>query len=264
MLLWSYLDEVLQRCLSHEPCALLFDYDGTLTPIVLHPDAARLSPTMQALLGALAAHPRYRVAIVSGRALDDLRGRVTGNGLYLAGNHGLEIEGPAGRYDYPEVQWLRPQIKALTHDLQRDLAEIPGALVEDKGVTLSVHYRQVPGALVPQVRDRLLQRAGPAIEAGVLTLRTGKAVLEVRPNVPWDKGEAVRWIVGRLQQDMPAARMLALYLGDDDTDEDAFRALASSGIGVLVGGGRPHSAAHYYVQSVEEVERFLRLLSELI
>jgi trehalose 6-phosphate phosphatase len=260
--LWSYLEAVLQRCLSHERCALLCDYDGTLTPIVPHPDDAYLSPRMQELLGALAAHPRYRVAIVSGRALDDLRGRVTGHGLYLAGNHGLEIEGPGGPYDYPEMQRLRPQMKALAYDLRRDLAAIPGVLVEDKGVTLSVHYRRVPAALVPQIRERLLQRAGPAVEDGVLTLRTGKAVLEVRPNVPWDKGEAVRWIVGDLQQDMLAARVLALYVGDDDTDEDAFRALARSGLGVVV-GDRPHSAAHYYVQSVEEVERFLGVLSEL-
>jgi trehalose 6-phosphate phosphatase len=218
----------------------------------------------QELLRALAAHPRYRVGIVSGRALDDLRGRIAGHGLYLAGNHGLEIEGVGGRYDYPAVRPLRPMMAALTHDLKRELAEIPGVLVEDKGLTLSVHYRQVPTAFVPRVRERLLEHARPGIEAGVFTLRTGKAVLEVRPNVPWDKGEAVRWMVERWHREMPGSRLLALYLGDDDTDEDAFRAIASSGIGIVVGGERHCSAAHYYVQSVEEVGRFLRILCEQI
>jgi trehalose 6-phosphate phosphatase len=258
--LWSYLEGVLQRCRSHDCCALLLDFDGTLTPIVPHPEAAHLSPTMQELLGALAAYPSYRVAIVSGRALADLQPRIAASGLYLAGNHGLEIEGPGGRYDHPEAQRLRPQMTALAHDLRADLAEIPQALVEDKGVTLSVHYRQVPASFVPEVRARLLKRTGRALEAGVLALRTGKAVLEIRPSVPWGKGEAVHWIVERLYQDMPGAHMLALYLGDDDTDEDAFRAIASSGIGIVVGRDRLHSAAPYYVQSVEEVERFLSTL----
>jgi trehalose 6-phosphate phosphatase len=242
---------------------LLLDYDGTLTPIVSHPDAARLSPTMAELVSRLAKHPRYRVAVVSGRAVDDLRRRVAGNGLSLAGNHGLEIEGPDGRYEYPEVQRVRPHIRALAEALRRDLAEIPGALIEDKGVTLSVHYRGVPETWVRTVQERLEERIRPAVEAGVVQLRPGKAVFEVRPHVPWDKGEAVRWMVDRLRQDLPPTGVLAIYLGDDETDEDAFRVLASTGIGIVVGSNRQHSAAHYWVESVEEVERFLRALHEL-
>jgi trehalose 6-phosphate phosphatase len=242
---------------------LLLDYDGTLTPIVPHPDAARLSPTMQTVLRALCTHPRYRVGIVSGRALADLQALLTGNGFYLAGNHGLEIEGPEGRYLYPEAQALRPRIHALTQALRCDLAGIPGVLIEDKGVTLSVHYRRVPAAHVPMLKERVRVRAGPAVEAKMLTIRTGKAILEVRPHVPWDKGEAVRWIVERLRQEKPIVNVLALYLGDDETDEDAFRVLTSTGIGIVVGGGRDDSAAAYYVESVEEVERFLTILSEL-
>jgi trehalose 6-phosphate phosphatase len=241
---------------------LLLDYDGTLTPIVSHPDAACLSPTMAELVSGLAKHPRYRVAIVSGRALDNLRRCVAVNGLFLGGNHGLEIEGPEGRYEYPEVRRVRPHIQALVEALRRDLAEIPGVLIEDKGVTLSVHYRGVPETWVRTLRERLDERIRPAVEAGLLRLRSGKAVLEVRPDVPWDKGEAVRWMVERLRQDRAATSMLAVYLGDDETDEDAFRALASTGIGIVVGSDRQRSAAHYWVESVEDVERFLRVLHE--
>jgi trehalose 6-phosphate phosphatase len=257
------LEEILQRCRAHERCVLLLDYDGTLTPIAPRPDAAHLSPTMQTVLRSLSAHPRYRVGIVSGRALADLHELMAGNGFYLAGNHGLEIEGPEGRYVSPEAQALRPRIHALAQALRRDLAGIPGVLIEDKGVTLSVHYRRVPTAYVPMVKERVHVRAGPAVEAKMLTISTGKAILEVRPYVPWDKGEAVQWIVERLRQAKPTVGVLVIYLGDDETDEDAFRVLTSSGIGIVVGGDRHDSAASYYVDSVEEVERFLTILREL-
>jgi trehalose-phosphatase len=257
-----HLEAVLQRCRAHERCALLLDYDGTLTPIVAHPDAARLSPAMLEILSALGAHARYRLAIVSGRALDDLRRRVTGDGLALAGNHGLEIEAPDGRYEHPEVPRLRAHIHALAQALQSDLAEVPGVLIEDKGATLSVHYRMVPDAWVQTVKARLALRIRPAVEAGVVSLRSGKAVLEVRPHVAWDKGEAVRWMVDRLRHGLSPAGVLAIYLGDDETDEDAFRVLAATGIGIVVGSSRQGSAAHYWVDSVEAVERFLRALCE--
>jgi len=258
--LWSHLDEVMQRCLEHAYCAVLLDFDGTLAPIVPEPDAARPSPSMQMVLDTLTHHPRYRLAIVSGRALDDLRRRVSNDGWYLAGNHGMEIEGPGGRFDHPDAQRTRPQIMALAQDLRGDLGDIPGAFVEDKGMTLSVHYRQVPAAYVSQVTDSVLKCTGPTVAAGILTLRAGKAVIEIRPHVPWDKGEAVRWIVARLAQEVAVGPLLPLYLGDDETDEDAFRAVATSGIGIVVGNDRSYSAAQYYVQSVDEVERFLRVL----
>jgi trehalose-phosphatase len=242
---------------------LLLDYDGTLTPIVSHPDAARLSPTMAKLLGALAKHPRNRVAIVSGRALSDLRQRIAGNGLSLGGNHSLEIEAPGGCYEHPEVQRVGPHIRALAQALRCDMAEVPGVFIEDKGATLSVHYRAVPEAWLRTVKERLDERIRPAVETGVVRLGTGKAVFEVRPHVPWDKGEAVRWMVDRLRQDLPQTRVLAIYLGDDETDEDAFRVLASTGIGIVVGSDRQRSAAHYWVESVEEVERFLGALYAL-
>lgn len=263
MPLARHLDTILQRCRAHERCVLLLDYDGTLTPIVSHPDAARLSSTMAKVLSALAKHPRYRVAIVSGRALNDLRQRVVGNGLALAGNHGLEIEAPGGCFEHPEVQRVRPHIRALAQALQCDLAEVPGVFIEDKGATLSVHYRAVPEAWVRTVKERLNERIRPVVQSGEVRLGTGKAVFEVRPRVPWDKGQAVRWMVDRLRQDLPPTGVLAIYLGDDETDEDAFRVLALTGIGIVVGSNRQRSAAHYWVESVEEVERFLRALHAL-
>jgi trehalose 6-phosphate phosphatase len=263
LLLWNHLETLLQRCIVHECCILFLDYDGTLAPIVEGPAAAQMGPAMQYVLIALAQHPRYRVGIVSGRALADLRTRVEGRGLYLAGNHGLEIEGPGISYEHPEVWRLRPELDALAQAMKGDLEAIPGAWVEDKGLTLSVHFRRVPAASVPEVKARLNKRAIPGIDARRLALRTGKAVLEIRPRVQWTKAEAVRWILEQVRIERPAASRLALYLGDDDTDEDAFRVVTSAGVGIVVGNDRHGSAANYYVESTEEVEQLLTVLSML-
>jgi trehalose 6-phosphate phosphatase len=263
LLLWNHLETLLQRCVVHDGCVLFLDYDGTLAPIVADPTVAQMTMAMQHALTVLAQHPRYCVGIVSGRALADLRMRIGERGLYLVGNHGLEIEGPRIRYQHPDVWRLRPELNALVQAITGDLEAIPGAWVEDKGLTLSVHFRRVPAARVPEVTTHLLKHASPGIDAGRLALRTGKAVLEIRPRVQWTKGEAVRWILEQIRMERPTASRLALYLGDDDTDEDAFRILASAGVGIVVGSDRRGSAAHYYVQSTEEVEQLLTVLSTL-
>jgi trehalose-phosphatase len=110
----------------------------------------------------------------------------------------------------------------------------------------------------------VLRRVRPALEARKLALRTGKAVVEVRPRVQWGKGEAVRWLVERMRLGMPAASGLTVYIGDDETDEDAFHALNTAGLGIVGGGNRLCSAAHYCVESVEQTMQFLAVLSGVV
>jgi trehalose-phosphatase len=242
---------------------LLLDYDGTLTPIVTDPATAHLSPAMQWILTALAQHPRYQVAIVSGRALPDLQGRTAGLARYLAGNHGLQIAGPEVEYCHPEAAQLQPLLQTLAEELRQVLVTTPGAWVEDKGLTLTVHIREVPPTYVPLAQRRVLRVLRSALEARTLVLRTGKAVLEVRPAIKWDKGGALRWIADHMCLSRSAPGMFLIYIGDDETDEDAFRALGATGLGILVGCDRLASAAHYYVESVEQAMQFLALLSRL-
>jgi trehalose 6-phosphate phosphatase len=262
-LLWNHLGTLLQRCVVHDRCVLFLDYDGTLAPIAEDPAAVQMAPAMQRVLTALVQHPRYHVGIVSGRALTDLKTRLCGQGLYLAGNHGLEIAGPGIRFQHQEAWELRPALDTLRQEMTSDLETIPGAWVEDKGLTLSVHFRRVSADRVPEVEAHLLKHVTPGIDAGRLALRTGKAVLEIRPHVEWSKGEAVSWILEQIRLENPTTSVLAVYLGDDDTDEDAFRVLASAGVGIVVGSDRYGSAAQYYVESTAEVERLLMVLSTL-
>lgn len=240
---------------------LLCDYDGTLAPIVADPMTACVPSGVAQAWTALVQHPRYDTAVVSGRALADLQTRVDAQTRYLAGNHGLEILGPDVLYCHPEARQHRPHILALAQDLQDTLTAFPGVWVEHKGLTLTVHLRRVPAMYVASVQRQVLRRLRPALETQRMVLRTGKAVLEVRPAVHWDKGSAVRWIVEHVQTGMPAARLLPIYIGDDETDEDAFHALGSTGLGVVVGAERLASAAHYMVASVEQVAYLLAVLS---
>jgi trehalose 6-phosphate phosphatase len=249
---------------THAWCALLLDYDGTLAPLVADPATACMSPAMRRVLTALRQHPRYRVAIVSGRALADLRARVDGTAQYLAGNHGLEMLGPDSTYCHPRAHRLRPRLAALAQVLRQDLADIPGAWVEDKSLTLSVHCRDIPARFVPLVRRRVLRRVCPALEARELALRTGKAVVEVRPRLHWGKVDAVRWLVEHMRLGLPVADGLTVYIGDDETDEDAFHTLHTTGLGIVVGGNRLCSAAHYCVESVDQTLQFLALLRAVV
>src|SRR5215510_9290612 len=213
--LWQHLQVILPRFIASEWCALLLDYDGTLTPLVTDPATAYLSPAMQQILAALMQHPHYQVAMVSGRALADLQGRAAGLALYMAGNHGLQIAGPEVAYCHPEAVQLQPLLQTLAQDLQQELETVPGAWVEDKGLTLTVHMREVPTAYIPLVQRRVLRLLRSALETSTLTLRTGKAVLEVRPAIKWDKGAALRLIVDHMCWGQSAAGMFPVYIGDD-------------------------------------------------
>ena len=114
------------------------------------------------------------------------------------------------------------------------------------------------------MQRQVVRLAHTVIETRRFALSKGKAVLEVRPKVPWDKGEAVRWLMARMGAGHPPASTLAVYIGDDATDEDAFRAVRTTGLGIVVGHDRPVSAAHYALASVEQTTQFLAVLSGLI
>jgi trehalose 6-phosphate phosphatase len=186
--------------------------------------------------------------VVSGRDLADLVPRVGVDGIAYAGNHGLEIAGPGYQFRDPGAVERMGELAGVVGELAAELAAVAGAWVQDKGLSASVHYRQVSPELVPAVREAVERVVGPYL--GRFVLRAGKMVVEVRPAVDWHKGRAVRWLADRL------GGGVAIFLGDDQTDEDAFAALPD-GVTVLVGPDRP-TAARYRVESPDEVARFLR------
>ncbi len=254
-------DDLARRLAGTRP-AVFLDYDGTLTPIVDRPEDAIISESMREAVRDLAR--RCPVCVVSGRdrrVVQDLMGV---DDLIVAGSHGFDIWSPAGG----EIQREEGEEFAdLLHDvemrLREDLGGIDGALVEPKKSSVAAHYRLVLEEQRPEV-GRVVEEV-LAEYPGELKVTPGKMVYEVQPNVDWDKGKAVLYLLEAL--DLDRDDVVPLYLGDDVTDEHAFEALETRGVGVFVGsaddpevGGRT-TAADYVLRTVEEVEEFLRALA---
>jgi trehalose-phosphatase len=243
---------------------LLSDYDGTLTPIVGDPKDAVLAPGVRKKLSALAQKPAASAGIISGRAMADLKSLVAIEGIYYAGNHGLEIEGPGLRYVSPPAGEARATIKGLAGQLAAALANTGGVIVEDKGLSLSVHYRLVKEGEVDAVVKTFRQVTAPLLDEGKIKITSGKKVLEVRPPIDWHKGKAVEAITREIKSLLKLEAVLTLYLGDDTTDEDAFKVLhRPEGWSIFVGGENPASGAAYYLNSTQEVEELLSRLIEM-
>lgn len=249
--------EEVERALA-PGALLLLDYDGTLTPIVERPELAILSPGMRGLLKGVSRH--YTLGVISGRSLADVKELVGLEDIYYAGNHGFEISGPNVEMVKPDAERVRPTLVKLCEELRGKLDNIKGAIVEDKGSTVSVHYRLVAEEEFGHLKNIFEKAVGPHIDSGIVKVTHGKKVFEIRPNVEWDKGKAVIWISGIVD---PKGKLRPIYLGDDRTDEDAFSALKEKGITILVSNGPIKSHAKYFVKNVDEVRIFFEKLINL-
>ena len=241
---------------------LLFDYDGTLTPIAARPEDALLPEEARERLAALATHPRCIAGIVSGRSLADLAALADVYGLIHAGNHGMEIRGPGLDFTHPQAIAAREILAQVQSALSDALAHVPGILVEDKGLTLSVHYRATPEPLASGVDGVVTATVEPYVESGQLRLSRGKMVVEVRPAIAWDKGKAIEKIHRHSRESgNPGDSLFPVYFGDDRTDEDGFRAVQEmGGLAVFVGEPRQGTVALHQLDSPEEVSETMRLL----
>ena len=243
---------------------LLSDYDGTLTPIVSRPEAAILSPEVKDKLRALADKSAFSVGIISGRSLAEIKAMVGLRGIYYAGNHGFEIDGPGLKFTNPAAETAQTEIKTLVSQLTSKLEHINGVIIEDKGLSLSVHYRLVKEAEVEQVAEVFRQITLPVVNSRKIRVTSGKKVWEARPPIDWHKGKAVETIVRELKKVLKDEQPLTIYLGDDTTDEDAFRVLRyPQGWSIFVGLENPASNAEYFLTSTREVSSFLSRLIEL-
>ncbi|HEX6747792.1 MAG TPA: trehalose-phosphatase [Longimicrobium sp.] len=238
---------------------LLLDFDGTLAPIVDRPELAGMPEATRRALERLMALPGVEVAVVSGRGLADVRALAAIPGIAYAGNHGMEIHGPGIDRVHPEAAAARPVLERAAAALRDAISGIPGAFVEDKELTLSVHFRLAPRERLDELHD-IVRRVVEPLEGVHLT--EGKQVIEVRPNVDWNKGRAVIFLLDQMR---PPAGAPVLYFGDDRTDEDAFRALrdAGAGEGVLVAEELPEtSAAASFLREPAEVGEVFAALAE--
>jgi len=243
--------------------AVLLDYDGTLVPIAPTPAQAVLPARVRTLLRILSRLPQTRVGIISGRSLREIERCVRVPGVVYAGNHGLELRGPQLSFVHPGATRSRALLRAMADRLDAALRPMPGAWVERKGLTISVHWRAVPRAEQAAFRAIVSAATAPEARRRAIQVTRGKRVVEIRPPVAWDKGRLVAWMAKRLSgRGRPDWTLW--YAGDDETDEEAFRAVNRlQGLSVFVGARPKATAAAYWLRGPREVERWLQLLGRL-
>ncbi len=257
---WSlHLGALRAQITRHSRILVASDFDGTLSPLVDHPADAVLTPEAPAVLARLAAmRPQVRLAFLSGRSLVDLSDRLgpVVDHAILGGNHGLELRGAHLDWVHRSAFTARPQLEGLIERLAPDIAGLAGVTLEDKGASLTLHYRRMDMAEFPKLRAIIDDLALPE----QLRMHEGKKVFEFRPQVEWNKGFAMRRILKRIGLEVDAV----VFLGDDDTDEDVFRELAPTAITVHVGSNTVPSAARLNAHDPADAIRFLDALANFV
>ncbi|MEE8556672.1 MAG: bifunctional alpha,alpha-trehalose-phosphate synthase (UDP-forming)/trehalose-phosphatase [Myxococcota bacterium] len=235
--------------------ALFLDYDGTLTPLVEHPSRARLPRGSRTLLRTVAERDDVDLTIVSGRSLDEIRGLIRLEGLTYAGNHGLEISGP-NLPDFHHEDLPQFETRTVTLATALEKVAIGGAWVEQKGATLTFHYRSVEEA----AQERIAEEARARIREAGFDARDAHCAVEARPPIAWDKGQAVLHVLRARYGEEWAESIKVIYVGDDQTDEDAFRVLSGLGVTFRVGSSDTPTAATRAFSDVASVNALLRWL----
>lgn len=249
----------VRKALVKKRILLLLDYDGTLTPIVSRPGQAKIGADTKRLLKALSRRKSIVLGIVSGRKIEEVKRLVRVGRIYYAGNHGFEIEGKGIDFVHPSVEGFKRCSKEVKKALKAKTARIKGAAIEDKGATLSFHYRLVDRKSQEKAKKAFFTACRQYRQKGLVRITRGKKVLELRPPAKWNKADAVNTIkniAGSLKS------AVTIYAGDDRTDEDAFRALKKKDISIFV-GAKKDSNARYFLKDTSEVKMFLKKLAYL-
>lgn len=248
------LSEILSSC----QLAIFLDYDGTLAPIVDHPEDAVISDGMREALAQLSQ--QAKVSIISGRDNDTIRQFVQLPNIRYIGDHGLDIDQPDGvQITSTNTNYFIPLLQNISKQLSQALGSIAGVQIEPKKYDVAVHYRNAK----KENESKIIKTTKQIVQQYAdLKIMPGKKVLDICPNIEWDKGKALQWILWQLHLEQPI--ICPLYVGDDLTDEDAFRALPAQGIGILVGDHGEKTYADLWLEDVMEVEKFLYALIKIV
>lgn len=251
--------ELIRKFLIRLPRVYLFlDYDGTLTPIKNNPSSAVLSNSIKNLLVELNQNKYIKVFIVTGRSYKTLKDLSGLKNIPIASNHGFHINSEKIKWSHPVIKKIIPHLTNLTLLLKEQLKLFKGVLIEDKGITISIHYRNVNEKSVPLIKEVILKAVKPY--SGKLKITYGKKIIEVRPAVEWNKGLAVLKILKLLK--LKTANPVIFYMGDDLTDEDAFKILKNKAVTIRVGKSSLTNAK-YLVKDTNEVHRLLRSINSI-
>lgn len=246
----------LEKILKDRYLILFLDYDGTLTKIAKTPDRVIISSKTKNILKKIIENNFCKITIISGRALDNIKKIISLKGIIYVGNHGLEIEGPKIKFKSPINLKYRILVEEIKKELIAKFSDIKGIFIEDKGLSIAIHYRLVAKEKIALIKTIFHKTIIIHLVKNRIKIKTGKKVIEIRPPIDWDKGKALLWLLARYKFMLPKKKILPIYIGDDLTDEDAFNVLRNKGLSIFVGTPR-RSYAKYYLKNVKEVENFL-------
>ena len=261
--LFENIQAVNELLNEREKTILLTDFDGTLTPIQKHPDLAALSEEIRQILIKFSHNKEIFLGIITGRSLKQIKKLVHIRDVLYVANHGIELEGPGIRSTCPEAKKARSTLWHIYMRLFKSLKNIEGVHIEDKGLSISLHYRTVKKkGDVEYIISTLHDITKPFLDRKMLSLSTGKMVYEIRPPVEWNKASTIQWLLTHYFPVEFSEDALLIYLGDDKADIEVFDSLMGKGLTIFVGNPSDMSTADYYVNSPEEVKVFLEHLYE--
>jgi trehalose-phosphatase len=249
--LWLDWPKLKRKVRSSKKKLLLLDFDGTLVPIAQHPQDVVLDQRTAKALNDLGRSRFFRIAIISGRSVKDLKKYFSLKNLIFIGNHGFEMKGNdfSKFTELKKAKKIQRSIEFLVQKLKEKFRNIPGVWLEDKKYTLSLHFRNLSKTYLNLFQETL--NNFKKMSSGLpVVWRRGKKVWEIRPKVSWGKGEAALYLSKRFPKTLP------IVIGDDETDEDIFRAVGRHSLTIRVGFTKK-SRADYYLRSTREVAKFL-------
>ncbi|XP_047321774.1 probable trehalose-phosphate phosphatase E [Impatiens glandulifera] len=274
----EYFPDIL-RSSKGKRFVIFLDYDRTLSPIVNDPDRAFMSEEMRLAVREVAK--RFPTAIISGRSRHKVSNFVKIDSIYYAGSHGMDIIGPPmSNNSYNEkyisdiaddkgnqyiifrpAEEFLPDIKAIKAEMEEGISDIPGSLIEDNRYCLSIHYRHVQEQDLSTLQERvqLILKNWPKFQK-----TEGKKVTEIRPSIKWDKGDALKYLLETFKVISNSdEELVPIYIGDDRTDEDAFKVLISMNCGfpIVVTSKAKETLALYSLRDPQEVFHFLSRLA---
>ncbi len=248
---------LLKPILNKAPVLLLLDFDGTLSHLVDDPDDACLHEDIKKTLRELAQCSLY-LGVVTGRSIQDIRKRIRLKNILYSGDHGFEIKGKEVSFQFPLPSDYKKAIQEILIQIRKQLLTIPGVILQQKKYSTSIHYRMVDSSNLTSFKKKVKGILKPYIKSRRLKLFTGKKVYEIKPPVDWDKGKAIEKIAEELKSRNLLLDHKPVYIGDDVTDEDAFRSVNKlGGVSIRVGKTKK-SKAKFYLKNIQDVLNFLR------
>ncbi len=260
--IFDNLEEISRKIKSSEKILLGMDHDGTLAEIITTMQEARMTEQMKNVVHSLCKNPKIHIAIVSGRKISNLKDvvKIEIKNIFYVGNHGFEIEGYGKDYTFEDKSILK-KIKKIAQDIEKPFKDIDGFDIEKKGCTTSFHFRKVKPGDQDFVRNEILRALKKYKDIRIVE---GKKLFNIRPDVNINKGIAVNIIGNHFYKNDWRKHITVIYIGDDNSDEDAFKILEDKDIGIVVNKSPPEDTnAKYYLKSVKEVEDFLKLVNEI-